>query len=312
MKKIFIIILTLSFFYILSAESQIAIFVFDDRSGEIRPQSKIIEEEIKKSISDVTIQQYSAKGNEHTAIEIVKAIDNEGFDLVIVITTDATRFALLFMKNTPFLFTNCNNPEFMGIDMVTRKRNFSGVTYYVPLKDQLNLFKNIMTHSDNVGFIFDNNSLSRKYELRESRDFCDKNNLNFKVELITNSSEVENAAKKLIKKGVDAIVLTTSGTVYNETKKVTKLAFAKRIPVFSYNKKGVKLGAVASLSSDYTRMNSELLPDMVKQIIVDKKPANSLPIRYLKDPYIYLNKKSIAQLNYTIDPEIMNKAISFE
>lgn len=311
MKRVLIGVLIFLVSMVLSAATKIAVFDYDDRSGEIRPQSKIIEEEIIKAIPGVEVEQFNSSGNEAKAVEMIRAIDTKGFDLAVVITTDATKIALHFMKETPFLFTNCNNPEFMGIDMKEREREFSGVTYYVPLREQLDFFRKFKDIKS-IGFIFDDNASSRTNELRESRLYCSSNKLGFSAELIKSSSEIEEATTKLLQKNVDAIILTTSGTVYNEARKVTKLAYAKGVPVFSYHKKGVEYGAVASLSSDYTRMNTELLPEMIKKIILEKKSAKKLPIAYLAKPDIAINRKSIAQLNYVVDKEIMSKAQIFE
>lgn len=292
-----LIIVSLFVLFSFSFGKKIAVFDFDDRSGETNPQSMLIEKMINEKFPEYNVNQYNAMGDEQRGTKLLKQIESENYDLAVIITTDATMMAIHFLRKTKFVFTNANNPEFFGVKMEKPGKNFSGITYYVPIEKQLDYFRTIKPSIKSIGFIFDDNAKSRRYELQNSRTYCNKNKIKFEAALVTSSAQVESATKKLLSKGVDAIVISTSGKVYNETENIVKLSDSKNIPVFSYHKKAVPLGAVASLTSDYTIMNTELLPKMLEEILIKNKNPGNLSVDFLKIPIETVNKEKLELYN---------------
>jgi putative ABC transport system substrate-binding protein len=291
------------------AQAKVAILDFDDRSSEKKPQSKIIEAKLLKIDRKALISHFNAGGDNNLAITLADQIEAGNFDLAVVITSDALRVARLRFAKTLFLFTNVNNPLFLGYSSMEKPGfNSSGVTYYVAIDKQLDFFRTISPKAKRFGFIFDDNALSRQQEFKQSREYCDKNEFGFSVQLIKSPEETVEAAKKLLAEGVDAIILTSSGTVYDNTADIVAEANAKNIPVYSYNKKSVALGAVASLASDYTVMNTQLLPPMMKKVLKGKVNPGTLPVQFIKDPSPTLNNTAAKKLGITIPPKILKKA----
>ncbi len=291
------------------AQVNIAIFDYDDRSAESIPQSKIIEKEIRRIDSTYQVFHYCAKGNLKDAVKIVDQIELGDFELAIVITSDALRVALFRFRKTHYLFTDVNNPLLLGYSSMDRPgHNSSGVTYYVPIEQQLNFYRKIVPGIKKLGFLFDEKAMSRRLEFSESREYCVANQIAMDAEFIKSTEDILPATQKLLESGVDAIILSSSGLVYDHTSLIASKSNQKKIPIFSFNKKAVQLGAVASLSSDYTLMNTQLLPLMITKVLKEGVPPEELPIQYLQDPVITINASVARELGIVIPAEILKKA----
>lgn len=291
------------------AQYRVAIFDFDDRSSEAMPQAVVVENEIRKLDEKVRIVQFSAMGDVRRAMVLADQIDSSHFDLAIVISSDALRVAKFRLNKTPFLFTNVNNPLFLGYSSLeTPGQHSSGVTYYVAIEKQLNFFRKIVPHIQKIGFIFDDDAVSRRPEFKESRAYCLYHNLGFFAKLIHSADEVGLAARELLGAGVDAIVLTSSGLVYDHTPAVVAETNAEKIPVFSYNRKAVQFGAIASLASDYTAMNTQLLPAMIRRVMKEGANPGNLPVQSIKNPASTINETAAKALGIVIPPEILKSA----
>ncbi len=126
-------------------QPRVAIFDFDARSPESLSDAAYIQQRLSEVDPGLHIDQYSAGGEEATAITTLKEIDERGYALLILITSDALRIANHFVKRTPCLFTNVNNPLFLGIRDLSEPGNMrSGVTYYVPIRDQIAFFLTVV------------------------------------------------------------------------------------------------------------------------------------------------------------------------
>jgi putative ABC transport system substrate-binding protein len=291
------------------AADKVAIFDFDDRSNEINTNAQFIEKKINGIDKSIIVDQYNSKSNETTAIKMLKEIDDKNYKLIIVITTDAMRIASFFLKETPYLFTNVNNPAFIGIENLKKPGNHrSGVSYYVPIEEHIKLIKKIKPTIKKIGFIFNDKNLSRKLEFREAKDYCYKNKIEFAVSLIETDKELVTATKNLVSEKVDMIVMTSSGKLYDNTEKIVAIAYANKIPVYSYNKKAVAKGAIASLSVDYEDLIGNLLMPMVKKVLKENVDPGNIPVGFAKDFNIFLNLTKAKEIDLPISDEIIKKA----
>ena len=289
---------------------RVAIFDFDDRLDNEFTTAKYIEQELKKKMGEVELTQYSGKGDVSNSIQILRKLDSERLDLIITITSDALIIANHAVKETPTLFTNVNNPKYLGFRTIGPPgKNISGVSYYITVEKQLAFYKKILPDLKHVGFIFDSNNKSKKVELPEARMACEKMAITYNIEVISSKMELEEAASRLIFNQVEAIVIGSSGMLYNNISYFKGVCNQARVPIFSFNKKGTSNGALASLSSDYDLMVDKLLIPMALSVLKEGKNPGDFPITFLKENRIFINMTQAEMLNIKIPEIIFEKAI---
>jgi putative ABC transport system substrate-binding protein len=293
-----------------AARYKVAVFDFDDRLDNENTTAKYIERQLKKEIGALELTHYSGKEDIPRSIQILKKLDAEDVDLIITITTDALIIANHVVKNTPMLFTNVNNPHYLGFrNLGPPGKNISGASYYIPVEKQLALYKRIMPALKHIGFIFDRNNKSKKVELPEARQACQEMGLRYNIEVVSSETELEEAASRLILGGVQAIAIGSSGMLYNNISCFKAVCNTAGVPIFSFNKKGTQLGALASLASDYDLMVDKLLIPMAVSVLKEGKNPGDFPIAFLKENQIFINISQADALDIRIPGIILEKAV---
>ncbi|GAK56613.1 ABC-type uncharacterized transport system, periplasmic component [Candidatus Vecturithrix granuli] len=288
---------------------KVAIFDYDDRLHAPNTIAKYIETTLLSAEDQLTVEQYSGKANEQIAVETLKRLDQAGYDLIITITSDALILAHHFLKNTPTLYTNVNNPLFLGVMTLDAPgRNMSGASYYVPIADQIAFFQQIQPPLKRLGFLFDEKSRSSKTEIAESRAVCRANDLEYAIRLIAKAEELPAAARDLIAEGVDAIIVTSSEKIYTNLSLFQAICDNANIPIYSYHKTAVQQGAIASLTSDYYRMAEELIVPMALQVLREGVSPGAMPVAFLENNLIIINQTQAQKLGLTISDEILQQA----
>ena len=311
MKKYILVIIYVLFFNHTNVLAyRVAIFDFDDRLKEKHTTAKYIENSLKLADKNIAVYQFSGKGNVTLSVKIMENLDAGGYDLIIIITSDALIIAHHVIKKTPTLYTNVNNPLSLGYrSLGPPGGNISGASYYVSIEKQLMLYKRILPNLENMGFIFDRNNKSKKVELPEVRETCKKMGIGYAISVVSHHEELNATAKQLIKEGMDALSIGSSGMLYNNISLFIATCDQEKIPVFSFNKKGVKQGAVAALASDYNLMVDKLVIPMALRILQNGISPGKMPAAFLDDNLIFINLLQAEKLNLTISQDILEKAI---
>ena len=307
---IFILVLIIIIPYARAQTYRVAIFDYDDRINHEQSTAKYIEKQLKKIQLKIIIDQYSGKKDLATAVNVLQKLEKENYDLVITITSDALIIAHHILSKTPTLFTNVNNPLFLGFKHLGPPAgNISGVSYYISVEKQIRFYKSILPNLKNIGFIFDRKNKSKRVELPEARLVCSAMDIDHKIEVITQVNELHNAANRLIEAGVQALVIGSSDLLYNNISKFIDQCNTEQIPVFSFNKKGVQNGAVAALSSDYNLMVDELLIPMSVSVLKKEKTPGQIPIGFLKRNSVFINQSQTELLDLSIPTAILSQAM---
>lgn len=309
-----LVFIVLPLFLPAQASKRIAIFDYEYREAQKDGKKSIahyIKHKLLEKDSLLSIELFSANSKLEQAIDTLKKLDKSGYNLIITISSDALVISHHTVKNTPLLFTNVNNPRYLGIkDLKNPGRHRSGVTYYVPMSDQLKLIREIQPNIKKIGAIFDKDSKSRLVEAREMRHEINKLGMIFSYVSVMTQEELKDKTTRLIDEyNVEAIIISSSDKLYLNTKSVTEIAYFRNIPVYSVNKKGVENGALASLSSDYYKMVDELLLPMINDVICNGIDPGNIPIEKLEKPDIYLNRHTEKELKLAIPKYILNNAI---
>jgi putative ABC transport system substrate-binding protein len=312
MRSLFLIVLCL-IVYLPYAQAQVyrvAVFDYDDRIDQKQSTAKYIEQQLRKKVPAVALEHYSGKKDLPTSIKVLQELDKKGYDLIITITSDALIVAQHVIKQTPTLFTNVNNPLFLGFNSLgPPKGMISGASYYISVEKQLDLYMTILPNLKQMGFIFDLNNKSKKVELPEVRQVCEKKGIAYQIEVVTRKEELEEAVHQLMANGAQAVIIGSSDMLYNNIPRFIDRCTESKVPVFSFNKKGVNYGAIAALSSDYNQMVDSLVIPMALEVLENKRSPGDMPIAFLKKNRVFINLSQAGKINLHIPKQILDRAV---
>ncbi len=291
------------------ADWNVAIFDYDDRLHEADTVAKYLERQLNASDPAILVEQFSGKGDEQVAIATLKELDQASYDLIITITSDALILAQHFLRRTPTLYTNVNDPLSLGVATLDAPGgNISGASYYVPVREQLALFTEIQPDIKTIGFIFDETNRSRQAEVRESRNTCHDMGLRTEIRLITRVEELPEKVTELLNTGVDAIVATSSETIYDNIARFKPLCDQAGIPIYAYHRNAVERGAIAALASDYYVIAEQLVVPMALRVLREHISPGTLPAAFLEDHLIFINLTEAKRLGLRVPPPIVQRA----
>jgi putative tryptophan/tyrosine transport system substrate-binding protein len=292
---------------------RVAIFDYDDRHPFPDALALHIEEKLKALAETISVEHFTGKGNEARAVEILSGLDRQDFDLVIVRTSDALINAQHTLYHTPTLYTNVNNPKILGFRTLGPPGgNISGVSYYIPVKKHLSVYKALVPSLRRIGFIFDRNNQSRKAEVPEARTACAELALVFDSEFVRGKAQLRQAVERLITRGADAIVAASSGLIYENIHTFISITDGAKKPVFSFYKEGVKEGAVAAMSSDFFEMADRLLIPMARKVLLENVNPGEMPAAFLEQKRLFINTCQAKKLGLDIPFQILIDTYAME
>ncbi len=280
-------------------EGRVAIFDYDQRTAAAPGVAPYLAQQLRSWDPTLTLVSLSAEGDRQRGIELLDRLDAESWDLIITITTDALQLALHRLHQTPFVFTNTNNPSAFGIeDRGEQQRRFTGASYYVPARQQLELFLQIQPDIRRLGFLFDPDNRSMLVEAQEVRQACKELGIEFRYRRLSPESSLLQMAAELAAEGVDAIVATSSDRIYLRVAEIERGLGERQIPIYSFSAQGVAQGALAALASNHHDMIDQLVIPRVQALLTGDRSPAELAIGYLATPQRYFNDQALARFGF--------------
>ena len=123
---------------------------------------------------------------------------------------------------------------------------------------------------------------------------------------ISNSSGVYQAAKSLVGR-CDVVYVGTDNTVVSAIESAVKVCMDNKLPLVVGDVDSVARGAIAAVAVDYYRMGLQT-GDMIAKILVDGAAPGSMPVEFLDDLELHVNKKSAEAMGVTLPEATLKRA----
>ncbi|WP_394545767.1 ABC transporter substrate-binding protein [Micrococcus luteus] len=259
---------------------------------------------------DVTFEEQNAQGEQATVTSIASTFANDGdVDLVAAIATPAAQGTVSAVKDKPVVFMAVTDPK--GAELVASDEapggNVTGVSDRNPVKEQLQLLKDVKPDATTVGIVYNSGEANSKVQVDQAKEAGKELGLEVKEATITNSSEVQQGVQSL--SGVDGIYVPTDNAVVSALETVVGYGKEQRIPVISADIDSVERGALGTYGIDYTAHGKQAGEMAVKILKDGAKPAE-LPVGYA-DPanlQLVLNPQAAEAYGVEIPAELTDRA----
>lgn len=259
---------------------------------------------------DVTYQ--NAFGEMINIEKIVKSFKDNNVDVILALTTPCAKIAQNQFKDKPIIFVGVTDPiaDKLVDNLNFGKGNITGTTSKVPstkiLQFALELFPNIKE----VGVLFstsENNSIAILNQLES-----DIKSFNLPIKLlkkgVTATVDIQKIAESTMAE-TDALFVINDNGIVSSVNILIKAADNAHKPIFASDIQSVKQGALFTYGLNY-KDEGVAAANILKEIIIDKKKPNEIPIFINKKDYFVVNKKLFR--DYDIDSLKVNNAIIVE
>lgn len=244
------------------------------------------------------------------AIENLKELDAMKLDLIYSLSSAGTLIAKELGMKTPVIATVVNHPISLGLNQedIGSFIKLTGTSYYIDAHKQLNLYLELFPKTTKIGMLYDSqNPAGYLAEEPFMKRACDSLGKKFHSVGVQKKSDLAEATEKLIKNGVEIIVIPTNSLVYSNLKTVLEITHKNSIPVLSMNKQGVEYGALAGLFADNYKLG-RLTGSIAKKILENKKNPPHIPFIFVSQPDLILNLQEAYNLGYEFPVDVLGRA----
>ena len=258
----------------------------------------------------VSFDEQNAQGDQGTVTSIASTFGSASdVDLVAAIATPAAQGSASAVKDKPVVFMAVTDPA--GAELVASDEapggNVTGVSDRNPVKEQLQLLKDLKPGAKSVGIVWNSGEANSKVQVDQAKEAGKELGLEVKEATITNSSEVQQGVQSL--SGVDGIYVPTDNAVVSALETVVGYGKEQRVPVISADIDSVERGALGTYGIDY-EAHGKQAGEMAVKILKDGAKPAELPVGYA-DPanlQLVLNPKAAEAYGVEIPAELKDRA----
>ena len=243
--------------------------------------------------------QYDAGGSISTLHHILNSLESQKVDLLVPLVTSVTQAAVSKELDIPIIFISVTDPVEAGImaSLQSPDKNATGTCNVVPMEELFILAKTLTPHIRSVGILYDPSLPNSVITVNRAKQYLGTAGFVVAEAIVTNSSEVQSAARTLATVA-DAIYVPIDSTILSAISQVVDIALEKGKPVYGSAPSMVTSGALASVSvSEWEtgRQTAALAHQYFEGTPIEQIPAT------IVDNFLYtVNGDTAKALNITI------------
>lgn len=249
----------------------------------------------------------SAQGDTATLNTICQEMVDSRMDLVATIATPATQAMVNMDSDIPVVFISVSAPVAAGVTSSMEKpdKNSTGTSNAIPVSDIFNLSDSLTPGNKTYGLIYNTGEVNSVNTVKDAKSYLDGKGLKYVEAVVTNSSEIQQAAESLVG-SVDAIFVPNDSVVQSGMAQITEITRKNKIPVYACSATTVQSGAFATVAMNDKQIGSQSA-DMAVEILGGRKVAD-VPSVVVPASGTVINQNTMEALGVTIPDSVKSTA----
>lgn len=268
---------------------------------------EVLEENGYVDGENLIVDYQNAQNDQANLQTIARKFVQDNCDLVLAIATPAAMTMANETSDIPILITAVTDPVSAKLvnSMEKPGTNVTGTSDMNPIRDQLQLIKDLAPDTKKVGMIYNSSEINSKVQADMADEIAPELGLELVKVTVTASSEVMQAAQSLVGR-VDAIYLPTDNMVITSLSAIMKVAEENKLPVVVGEIDALKNGGLATIGIEYHQLG-RTTGEMAIEVINGKNPAE-MAIKTQPGSDIVISKKAAERIGLEIPSELQAKA----
>lgn len=291
-KQTILLILITILFSICNATSADAFEVVAVKSSELKPYNDALDG-FRKACNCTVIEIAEVEGQ-----SLLKQISRISPDAILAIGTDAFK-KVKSIKDLPVIYTMVIPSE---VD-ISLQKNISGVSMDISPETCLNTMIEIFPKAKRIGLIY--NPQHTGSFVKKAIESAHDRGINIVSKIARNLGDIPDLIEEM-KDKIDIFWMLPDSTVVTpETFNYMLLfSFQNSVPVFTFSRKYVEMGALAALNIDPFDMGVQA-GEIAMMLLEGHKDTIRV---YARKKVLIINKKIAKKLGITINNEILRRA----
>lgn len=260
-----------------------------------------------KNGENIKINLLNAQGEQSNLALMSEKLVSEKNDILVAITTPAALSLANVTKDIPIVMAGITYPVEAGLIASEEKpgNNITGVSDRTPIKQQLELMKEILPNLKNIGLLYTSSEDNSVKQIEEAKKYAAELGLEVKLAAISNTNDIQQVTESLASE-VQAIFVPIDNTIASAMATVVKVTDKFKVPVFPSADTMVADGGVLGLGVDQYQIGVQTAKVIV-EILNGKNPADT-PVVLANEGVIYLNEAKAKELGIEIPTSIKEKS----
>lgn len=239
--------------------------------------------------------------------EIIQEFIDMDVDLIYSLSTSGTLIAKEMTQNIPIVFSIVTYPVEINIidSFESSGNNLVGTSNYVSVEKQVDLIYDI-SNPKKIGFLHRQGELNSEIQFKRMEQYSKLQGIEVVDISTTNLDEIEQSINTVISE-IDVLYNACDTLIQSGGEEISiRLGLENNKPVFSCNKKGIQLGAIAGNVANL-RILGELAGNKAIMILHGANPSEIFSEKP-KGDHIVVNIESVEILGIKIPTHIENIA----
>ena len=253
----------------------------------------------------------NAQGDAANLNAICQEMVDKDVDLIAAIATPAAQAAVNLQSDIPVVFISVSNPTGAGIitDMAHPDKNATGTSNAIPVSEMFKLADRLTPGCQTYGLLYTTGEINAVTTINDAKAYMDANGIKYVEKVVSNSSEVQQAAQSLVG-SVDAIFCPNDSVVQAAMPQIAQIAREAKIPVYGSSAVMVKSGAFATISISDTEIGA-ISADMADQILKGT-PVSEVPAKVVDVFTTVINQNTADAIGASLSDDVKANAVLVE
>ncbi|MES2215567.1 MAG: ABC transporter substrate-binding protein [Pseudomonadota bacterium] len=246
----------------------------------------------------------SAQGSNLLAAQIASKFVSTNPDVVVGVGTSSAQSLLKYAidNKVKLVFSSVTDPVSASIT----GNNTSGVSNFVALEPQLELFKKLQPKLKRFGILYNPGELNSVSIIQKLEILCPKFDLILVKQAASKTADIVQSATKLASE-VDAILISNDNTALSAIQSVVLAANKAKIPVYVSDVDAVELGCVAALGPNQYQVGLQTGAMIAR--VLNGEDVNQMSVEFPSKTELYLNFDA-AKINGIVIPDDLKAGVT--
>ena len=253
----------------------------------------------------------NAQGDAANLNAICQEMVDKDVDLIAAIATPAAQAAVNLQSDIPVVFISVSNPTGAGIitDMAHPDKNATGTSNAIPVSEMFKLADRLTPGCQTYGLLYTTGEINAVTTINDAKAYMDANGIKYVEKVVSNSSEVQQAAQSLVG-SVDAIFCPNDSVVQAAMPQIAQIAREAKIPVYGSSAVMVDSGAFATIAISDTEIGA-ISADMADQILKGT-PVSEVPAKVVDVFTTVINQNTADAIGASLSDDVKANAVLVE
>ena len=258
--------------------------------------------------SQMTFIYKNAQGDPSNLNAICQELVTAKVDFIVSIVTPATQAIVNMDSGIPVFFISVTDPVSAGVmsDMANPDKNATGTSNAVPVDEIFNLANILTPEIQTYGLLYNTGEVNAVKTIENAKAYLDSQNIAYVEQIVTNSSEVQQAAQALVGQA-DAIYVPIDSMVQSAMPQVAEVAKEAKLPVYGSSAVMVQSGALATVSVSDIEIG-KMTAEQAHQFLTGT-PLSDIPAVTLDTFTMVINQTTAAAIDVIISDTLQDAVL---